>query len=106
MCIKFRVKGTGEIHGFEHARSIVAVLKCGLILSSRHAGKESTLDLPESHHTAWLVFFFSRRRSFGEQSAAAAGTVLKITPRLRLRLVASGSCTGDCQEEIVCILKL
>lgn len=37
------------------------------------SGKESTLDLPESHHTAWLVFFLSIRKSFGEHSAAAAG---------------------------------
>lgn len=34
------------------------------------------------------------------------GTVLKITLRLQLRLVAFGSCTMDCQEETVCILKL
>lgn len=49
------------------------VLKQGLILSSQHAGKKSTLDLPERHHMAWRGSFLSRRKSFGEHSAAAAG---------------------------------
>lgn len=71
MCVKFTVKGTGKLRGFEHARCIGVFTSWINFILTKHW--ELTLDVPESHHAARIVFFLSRMKDFGEHSAAAAG---------------------------------
>lgn len=70
MCVKFRVKETDKLCGFEHARCIGFFTGWINFILMKHW--ELTLDVPESHHYARTVFFFSRMKDFGEHSAAAA----------------------------------